>query len=209
MVWRASGHFHTPMGLHARLWGPPLLRDPIQLSLEPQGTSYHVCHEEACKRSWQWRGYVPARRLTHSAPLFALEKTKGYPVAAAEIREWQAGPASIIMLLTTSTTAPMLLHWRITRPLLCTHTHTVGLHALNMQVIQRRWPERHHQLLQTKGLCFLLKTLVIHYTIHILVWMFTILISRWDALIACFISRADYSELHLLIPILIVWISPK
>ncbi len=47
--WQASGHFYSL-----------LLRDPVQLSLEPQGTSYNVCHEEACMRSWQWRGYVPA-----------------------------------------------------------------------------------------------------------------------------------------------------
>ena len=44
-----------------RLWGPLPLRDPVQLSLGPQRTSYHVCHEEECMRSWQWRaGYVPA-----------------------------------------------------------------------------------------------------------------------------------------------------
>ena len=52
-----------------RLWGPLLVRDPVQLSLGPQGTSYHVCHGEACTRSWQWRGYVPAEET--SAPLFA------------------------------------------------------------------------------------------------------------------------------------------
>ena len=52
-----------------RLWGPLLVRDPVQLSLGLQGTSYHVCHGEACTRSWQWRGYVPAEET--SAPLFA------------------------------------------------------------------------------------------------------------------------------------------
>ncbi len=67
-----------------RLWGPLLLRDPVQLSLEPQGTSYHVCHEEACTRSWQWIGYVPAKEAYTLGSSFRPWRTKGYPLAESD-----------------------------------------------------------------------------------------------------------------------------
>ncbi len=64
------------------------------------------------------------RRLTHSAPLFALEKQRAIRWQQLKAESDKQDQQASYMLLTTSTTAPMLLHWRITRPVCYTHTHT-------------------------------------------------------------------------------------
>ncbi len=111
-----------------RLWGPLLLRDPVQLSLVPQGTSYHVCHGEACTRSWQWRGHVPAKEAHTLGSSFRPWRTKGYPVAAAEIRKWQAGAACIMHAANYkhyySNTAALTHHTPCVYTDTETHTHT-------------------------------------------------------------------------------------
>ncbi len=65
------------------------------------------------------------RRLTHSAPLFALEKQRAIRWQQLKAESDKLEQQASCMLLTTSTNAPMLLHDAShTTPHHTTHTHT-------------------------------------------------------------------------------------